>query len=159
MKNVPLAAIAAVLFFLFVPSVFSYPAGAFSLPEISGYTCGPLRSSPLSAPSGEFGNWLVRTYRGQGGRAFLATLISGPGAGPLVTPPGEITSNDLPVGFGSVYEAFSLGDRDAVLENIPGVGLSLAVSLGRSGSLTLESPSLGRKELEEAAIRILKGQE
>lgn len=127
-----------------------------SLPDIPGYTAGVLRSTPLSAPSGDFGVWLSRTYRSPGGRILEATLMSGPGAGPLVAGAEGSKTNDRPLGFGATYEVFSLDGKTAVYETIPSVGQSLAVAVDTNSTITLESASLGRKELEEAALHLIR---
>ncbi len=129
---------------------------AVSLPDIPGYTAEAMRSTPLSAPSGDFGVWLSRTYRSEGRRLLVATLMSGPGAGPLVTGPEGTKTDDRPLGFGSTYEVFSLGGKPAVYETIPSVGVSLAVAVDANSTLTLESSSLGREALEEAALCMMR---
>lgn len=127
-----------------------------SLPDIPGYTAGAVRNTPLTAPSGDFGVWLSRTYRTAGGRTLEATLMSGPGAGPLVAGAEGLKTDDRPLGFGATYEVFSLDGKTAVYETIPSVGQSLAVAVEANGTLTLESASLGREELEEAALYLIR---
>ena len=127
-----------------------------SLPDIPGYSAGAVRSVSLDAPSGNFGIWLSRTYTTTGGRILEATLLSGPGAGPLVSGPVGTRTDDRPIGFGSTYEVFVLDVRRAVFEQIPNVGSSLVVEVDEDVTLTLESSSLLREELEEAARRIIE---
>ena len=136
-------------------------SGAFasaSLPEIPGYSAENMKNTPLSAPSGDFGEWLSRTYRTAGGRTLEATLMSGPGAGPLVTGAEGTKTDDRPLGFGATYEVFALEGRRAVFETIPSIGLSLVVVVDTDVTLTLESSSLSREELEKAALYIIHSQ-
>ena len=127
-----------------------------SLPDIPGFAAEAMHSTPLSAPSGNFGMWLYRTYRSERGGILEATLLSGPGAGSLVTGPKGTKTDDRPLGFGSTYEVFTLDGKTAVFETIPSVGRSLAVALEANSTLTLESSSLGREEMEEAALCIMR---
>ena len=85
-----------------------------------------------------------------------ATLMSGPGAGPLVTGEEGAKNDDRPLGFGATYEVFLLGGKRGVLETLPSVGISLVLELGENVTLTLESSSLSREDLETAALYILR---
>ncbi len=129
---------------------------AESLPEIPGYSAGAVGHTPLSAPSGDFGTWVSRTYRTEGGRLLEVTLMSGPGAGPLVTGPEGTKTDDRPVGFGATYEVFAIDGRRAVFETLPSVGAALVVAIDENVTLTLESSSLPRNELEKAAMHIIR---
>ncbi len=146
-----LSVIAAVL--LVVLSSAAALASA-DLPDLPGLSAGALSVTPLEAPSGSFGEWMYREYRNERGGVIEATLMSGPGAGPLVTGPEGTVADDRPVGFGSTYEVFRLEGMLSVFEEIPNVGRSLAVSLGEDITLTLESSSAAREELEAAAILV-----
>lgn len=130
-------------------------AWALSLPDIPGYEANEARVTPLTAPSGNYGTWIARTYRGTARRTVLATLLSGPGTGTLRAERGA-RGDDFPLGFGSTYEVLELHGRPAVFEEIPTLGRSLAVAVGPDVTLTLESPSLSREELTELATRILE---
>lgn len=130
-----------------------------SLPEIPGYSSGAARNTPLSAPSGEFGTWVSRIYRTESGRLMEATLMSGPGAGSLVTGPEGTKTDDRPVGFGATYEVFTLDGRRAVFETLPWVGSALVVAVESNVTLTLESSSLPREELEKAALHIIRSRD
>ena len=132
---------------------------AESLPEIPGYSAGAIGHTPLSVPSGDFGTWVSRTYRTESGRLMEATLMSGPGAGPLVTGPEGTKTDDLPVGFGATYEVFTLGGRRVVFETLPWVGSALVVAVESNVTLTLESSSLPREELEKAALHIIRSRD
>jgi len=143
------------LFFLAFPAA----AGEWILPDIPGFKAGEASRTLLEAPSGTYGLWLVRTYAGEGGRGIKATIMAGPGAGPLMTAPAGTQSEDRPLGFGSTYEVFLLNGKTAVFETIPSLGSSIAVAAGDDATLTLESASLSREELEIAALSILGKQE
>ncbi|MDI9370295.1 MAG: hypothetical protein GX181_01935 [Synergistaceae bacterium] len=132
-------------------------AGA-GLPEIAGYSAGPTKAVPLEAPSGNFGEWLSRTYVNAFGGRIEATLMSGPGAGPLVSAPVGTRTDDRPIGFGATYEVFELDGMRSVFESSPDLGSSLAVAVDSDVVLTLESRSLGREELERAAMAMLRSE-
>jgi len=148
-------AVFVLLFFLAFPAA----AGEWILPDIPGFKAGEASRTLLEAPSGTYGLWLVRTYAGEGGRGIKATIMAGPGAGPLMTAPAGTQSEDRPLGFGSTYEVFLLNGKTAVFETIPSLGSSIAVAAGDDATLTLESASLSREELEIAALSILGKQE
>ena len=131
-------------------------ASAWSLPDVEGFEAGELKATPLEAPAGNYGQWLARVYRDARGRTVKATLMEGPGAGGLRTPPEGSMSDDRPLGFGSSYEGLSVGGRPALLEGIPSLGLALAVALTEDGTLTLESASLTRKELVAFAEDLMR---
>jgi hypothetical protein len=137
---------------------FPAAADAWILPDIPGFKAVEADRTPLEAPSGTYGLWLVRNYAGEGGRRMKATIMAGPGAGPLMTAPAGTLSDDRPLGFGSTYEVFLLNGKTAVFETIPSLGSSLAVAAGGDATLTLESSSLSREELERAASAILENQ-
>lgn len=143
---------------ILLPLLFPFGAQAYTLPDIPGFLGGEIKNTPLSAPSGLFGEWLVRTYSTGGGRSMKASLLAGPGAGPLFTGQEGVKKNDRPLGFGSTYETFTLDGKKAVLEEVPSVGLSLALAMGENATLTLESPSLSRQDLERAAEAIMGAQ-
>ena len=126
------------------------------LPDLPGLSAGPIRVTPLEAPSGSFGEWLYREYRNARGEVIEATMMSGPGAGPLVAGPEGTIADDRPLGFGSTYEVFRLEGMLAVFEEIPNVGRSLVLSLGEDRTLTLESSSATREELEAAALLVAR---
>jgi hypothetical protein len=130
-------------------------ASAPGLPEVEGFTAGELKTTPLEAPAGEYGEWLTRVYRDGRGRTVKATLMAGPGAGSLRTPPEGTRSDDRPIGFGSIYEGLTVGGRPALLEEVPSLGLALAVDLGEDTTLTLESSSLNRQELLAMAAAMI----
>ncbi|MFA7620204.1 MAG: hypothetical protein WCY56_00015 [Aminobacteriaceae bacterium] len=127
-----------------------------ALPEIPGYYATTLRTTPLEAPSGNFGEWLSRTYRNPSGGVLEVTLMSGPGAGPLVSAPVGTSCDDRPIGFGATYEVFELDGMRSVFETTPDLGSSLVVAVDSDVTLTLESRSLNREELEEAALLIIR---
>ena len=54
-------------------------AFAAALPEVDGWTCGPLRETQLDAVSGHQGQWLEREYRTANGVKFLAVWMEGAG--------------------------------------------------------------------------------
>lgn len=134
------------------------PAAAWTLPDIPGFTGGEVQRTPLEAPSGTFGEWLVRVYRTGGGRTLKATLMTGPGAGELRTPPEGLQTDDRPLGFGSSYEGLTVEGKRALLEEVPAVGLALAVALADDATLTLESSSLSREDILEAASAFVRAQ-
>lgn len=134
------------------------PAAAWTLPDIPGFTGEKIQRTPLEAPSGNFGEWLVRVYRTGGGRTLKATLMAGPGAGELRTPPEGLQTDDRPLGFGSSYEGLTVEGKRALLEEVPTVGLALAVALADDVTLTLESSSLSREELLRAASAFIQAE-
>lgn len=131
---------------------------AWSLPDIPGFTGGEVQRTLLEAPSGNFGEWLVRVYSTGGGRTLKGTLMAGPGAGELRTPPEGMKTNDRPLGFGSSCEGLTVEGKRALLEEVPTVGLALAVALADDATLTLESSSLSREELLQAAAALIQAQ-
>ena len=133
-------------------------ASAWTLPDIPGFTGGEVQRTPLEAPSGSFGEWLVRVYSTGGGRTLKGTLMAGPGAGELRTPPEGMKTNDRPLGFGSSCEGLTVEGKRALLEEVPTVGLALAVALADDATLTLESSSLSREELLQAAAALIQAQ-
>jgi hypothetical protein len=133
-------------------------ASAWTLPDIPGFTGGEVQRTPLEAPSGSFGEWLVRVYTTGGGRTMKATMMAGPGAGELRTPPEGMKTDDRPLGFGSSYEGITVEGKRALLEEVPAVGLALAVALADDATLTLESSSLSRENLLKAASAFVRAQ-
>ena len=87
-----------------------------------------------------------------------ATLMAGPGAGELCTPPEGMKADDRPLGFGSSYEGVTVEGKRALLEEVPAVGLALAVALADDATLTLESSSLSREDILEAASAFVRAQ-
>ena len=85
-----------------------------------------------------------------------ATMMAGPGAGELHTPPEGMKTDDRPLGFGSSYEGITVEGKRALLEEVPAVGLALAVALADDATLTLESSSLSREDLISAASNFMK---
>lgn len=140
--------------------ILALPGTALSwtLPDLPGFTGGELQRTPLEAPSGSFGEWLVRVYTTGGGRTMKATLMAGPGAGGLRTPPEGMKADDRPLGFGSSYEGVTVEGKRALLEEVPAVGLALAVALADDATLTLESSSLSRENLLKAASAFVRAQ-
>lgn len=132
------------------------PASASALPEIPGFQGGEERIFPLSSSGGPVGQWALRIYRRENGSTLKVTLLTGPGPGVFSPGEGGEVKDDRPLGFGSTYEILSLGGRRAVLEEVPSLGLALAVPLEKEGSLTLESSSLSREELLSAALALLE---
>ena len=84
------------------------------------------------------------------------TLMAGVGAGGLSVPPEGFKSDDRPLGFGSVYEGLTVAGKGAVLEEVPSLGLALAVAVADDETLTFESASLGREELIGAAADFIR---
>jgi hypothetical protein len=84
--------------------------------------------------------------------------MAGPGAGELRTPPEGMKTNDRPLGFGSSCEGLTVEGKRALLEEVPTVGLALAVALADDATLTLESSSLSREELLQAAAALIQAQ-
>jgi len=147
-----LPALPALLIILAFPGT----APAWTLPDIPGFTGEEVQRTPLEAPSGNFGEWLVRVYTAGGGRTLKATLMAGPGAGELRTPPEGFSADDRPLGFGSSYEGLTVEGKRALLEEVPSVGQALAVALTDEATLTLESSSLSREDMVSAASYIVK---
>jgi hypothetical protein len=67
-------------------------------------------------------------------------------------------TNDRPLGFGSSCEGLTVEGKRALLEEVPTVGLALAVALADDATLTLESSSLSREELLQAAAALIQAQ-
>jgi hypothetical protein len=101
------------------------------------------------------GVWENRVYSRAAPRASAeADLTEGPGFGTLYAPPGQVTANDAPIGFGSVYETLSAAGKSAILEEGEGTGRTVAVALGKNRTLTLWSAALSREELIDFAKRL-----
>lgn len=132
-------------------------AFAASLPEIDGWTCGPLRETQLDAVSGHQGQWLEREYRTANGAKFLAIWMEG--AGPKLWKPVTEIGKGGETSGGESAEKISVAGRDAMLESRPVLGLSLVVKLGSDGVLTLESQSAGKDELARAAEALIEQME
>jgi hypothetical protein len=131
---------------------------SWTLPDLTGFTGGEVQKTPLEAPSGNFGEWLVRVYTATGGRTLKGTLMAGPGAGELRTPPEGMKTDDRPLGFGSSYEGLTVEVKRALLEEVPTVGIALAVALSGDVTLTLESSSLSREDLLQAGAALILAQ-
>lgn len=125
------------------------------LPQITGFQGEEERVFPLSSAAGPVGLWTIRIYRRENGGSLKVTLLTGAGPGSFSPPEGEGKKNDRPLGFGSTYEVVSLAERRAVLEEIPSLGIVLAVPLDKEGTMTLESSSLSREEIISAAAELL----
>ena len=132
------------------------PASASVLPEIPGFQGEEERIFPLSSAAGSVGQWTLRIYSKENGNRLKVTLLTGTGPGVFSPANDEEKKDDRPIGFGSTYEILSLGERRAVLEEVPSLGLALAVPLDKEGSLTLESSSLSREEILSAALALLQ---
>ena len=132
-------------------------AFAAALPEVEGWTCGPLRETQLDAVSGYQGQWLEREYRTANGAKFLAVWMEG--AGPKLWKPVTEVGEGGETSGGESAEKISVAGRDAMLESRPVLGLSLVVKLGKDGVLTLESQSADRDELTRAAETLVEPME
>ena len=132
-------------------------AFAAALPEVEGWTCGPLRETQLDAVSGYQGQWLEREYRTANGAKFLAVWMEG--AGPKLWKPVTEVGEGGETSGGESAEKISVAGRDAMLESRPVLGLSLVVKLGKDGVLTLESQSADRDELTRAAETLVEQME
>ena len=141
---------------VFLCFAFAGPGVAWTLPDVEGLGAGELKEVPLEAPAGNYGEWLTRVYRDGRGRTVKVTLMAGPGAGGLKTPPEGTKTDDRPLGFGSSYEGTTVEGRPALLENVPSLGLALAVALDGDSTLTLESSSMSGDELAEIAAKMIK---
>ena len=125
------------------------------LPEITGFRGEEERVFPLSSAAGTVGQWTIRIYRRENGGSLKVTLLTGAGPGFFSPPEGGGKKDDRPLGFGSTYEVVTLEGRRAVLEEVPSLGIALAVPLEKEGTLTLESSSLSREEILSAAEQLL----
>ncbi|MDR1049439.1 MAG: hypothetical protein LBL51_06745, partial [Synergistaceae bacterium] len=115
---------------VFVLSAGSSAWGA--LPDAVGeWRAAPARVTELKTGSGVMGVWENRVYSRAAPRASAeADLTEGPGFGTLYAPPGQVSANDAPIGFGSVYETLSAAGKSAILEEGEGTGRTVAVALG-----------------------------
>ena len=129
-------------------------AFAAALPEVDGWTCGPLRETQLDAVSGRQGQWLEREYRTANGVKFLAVWMEG--AGPKLWKPVTEVGEGGETSGGESAEKISVAGHGAMLESRPVLGLSLVVKLGKDGVLTLESQSAVRDELTRAAETLIE---
>ena len=129
-------------------------AFAAALPEVDGWTCGPLRETQLDAVSGHQGQWLEREYRTANGVKFLAVWMEG--AGPKLWKPVAEVGEGGETSGGESAEKISVAGHGAMLESRPVLGLSLVVKLGKDGVLTLESQSADRDELTRAAETLIE---
>lgn len=136
-----------------VAALAASQAFAATLPEIDGWTCGPLRETQLDAVSGHHGQWLEREYRTATGAKFLAVWMEG--AGPSLWKPVTEVGESGETSGGESAEKISVAGRDAMLESRPVLGLSLVVKLVKDGVLTLESQSADRDELARAAETLI----
>ncbi len=136
-----------------VAALAASQAFAATLPEIDGWTCGPLRETQLDAVSGHHGQWLEREYRTANGAKFLAVWMEG--AGPSLWQPVTEVGESGETSGGESAEKISVAGRDAMLESRPVLGLSLVVKLVKDGVLTLESQSADRDELVRAAETLI----
>lgn len=146
--------------FLLAAAIAAFAASqafAAALPEIDGWTCGPLRETQLDAVSGHHGQWLEREYRTANGAKFLAVWMEG--AGPALWKPVTEVSESGETSGGESAEKISVAGRDAMLESRPVLGLSLVVKLGKDGVLTLESQSADKDELARAAETLIEQME
>lgn len=128
-------------------------AFAAELPEVDGWTCGPMRETQLDAVSGNHGQWLEREYRTANGAKFLAVWMEG--AGPALWKPVTEVGENCETSGGESAEKISVAGYDAILESRPVLGLSLVVKLGKDGVLTLESQSADKDELARAAETLI----
>lgn len=137
-----------------IAALVASQAFAATLPEVDGWTCGPLRETQLDAVSGHQGQWLEREYRTANGAKFLAVWIEG--SGPKLWKPVTEVGESGETSGGESAEKISVAGRDAMLESRPVLGLSLIVKLGKDGVLTLESQSADRDELTRAAETLIE---
>ena len=140
-----------------IAAIVASQAFAATLPEVEGWTCGPLRETQLDAVSGHQGQWLKREYRTANGAKFLAVWMEG--AGPKLWKPVTEVGEGGETSGGESAEKISVAGRDAMLESRPVLGLSLVVKLGKDGVLTLESQSAGKDELTRAAETLIEQME
>jgi len=127
--------------------------GGLSLPEPGGWFASPPRRVVMRTPSGVQAVWTERLYRTPQGDPIQALWLEGPGTAGWAPPIG-VSADDAPLGFGSRYSSVRVESLDAVLEEHPYLGNSLAIRLP-SGVLTLESRTLPAEALVEAAPLLL----
>ena len=101
----------------------------------------------LSAPSGNYGTWHQRLFIDPFRRALVVNLLCGMGPGELVIPPGPVSQDDRPVGFGATYETIEIEGFHGILEYYPYAGYAFAVSLPDSCTLCIESKALSKEQL------------
>lgn len=119
-------------------------AEAAALPDLVGWHLSDIQTIVLDTVSGNQGTWTIRAYRSAQGTA-QATLMEGKGISAFTAHPSISTEKDGPLGSGASYRAFMLGNRPAVAEHHPVLGLSLSLALPH-GVLTLESGNYGLDE-------------
>jgi hypothetical protein len=130
----------------------SSAAGTPTLPEISGWRCGELRSVQLDSVSGNHGYWQERDYRTPDGISIKATLTYGTGPKFYNQPPnGVVFNGDFP-GSGSSYEIISIAGQRALVEKDPLLGYAVAVNaFEKKFTLTVEC---GRFENRDDVISL-----
>ena len=125
------------------------PSEAGPLPDAVGPWTGASEDIlPLKTASEDLGVWRNRVYARSAPPARIeAILMEGPGPGTLRVPQGAVSADDFPIGFGARYGILEVVGRRAVLERQDLLGLALAVVLGPSRTLTLESRSVPLEKL------------
>lgn len=151
-KSFALTAFIIALLFAAVPSFAKY-----TLPEIAGAECGELRTTQLETVSGNRGVWLEREYRTYGGDTFTATWMEGSGEKRWFIPKDKISAEDGPLGTGAEYETLQVRGNNAVFEDHPIVGLSLAVKIEKVGTLTVDSQNSDKESLISFAENLIDG--
>jgi len=126
----------------------AYAGSGLTLPDVSGWTCGALRTTVLDTVSGKQGVWLEREYRTTSGSKLRAVLMD------TDSPKIEPDSGDYSEPGWSRRSLVILG-YPATVENGP-LGASVIVMLDKA-YLRLESDPYGlpADDLTEAASVIM----
>ncbi|MDR1731270.1 MAG: hypothetical protein LBR61_04165 [Synergistaceae bacterium] len=151
------------LFVLFSAMIFSLrafvvsPAEGAPLPDALGeWRTEPPVSVRFETASHDLGVWENRTYiRAAPPASIGVDWMEGAGPGTLRVPEGEISRDDAPLGFVSVYKTLDVAGKSAILERGEVTGQVMAVAFGKNRTLTFETKSVSEEELLTFAARLV----
>lgn len=127
-------------------------ANTAKLPDIDGWTNGDVRETAFDAVSGNKGTWLERDYRTSAGVPFHAIWLDGAGQNGWK---GTADARTKSTGAGAAYKGVKIAGCSAILEYDPVIGRSLAIKVGKLGTLTLESNVAEEAEIIKAAETLI----
>ncbi|MFP4481847.1 MAG: hypothetical protein ACLFN0_03525 [Thermovirgaceae bacterium] len=111
-----------------------------TLPDIPGWTGDNAETRTLLSEKEEEGRMTERSYRKNGRPELVrAIMLEGPGTEWLSFPKNHPEGSDGPAGTGATYKTLEILGKDAILENHPVLGYSLAVRLDTESTLTIET--------------------
>lgn len=146
-----------IAFMICIISAFSlFAADVNRLPDIDGWQNGEVRITSFDTVSGNRGTWLERDYRTISGVPFHAVWMEGSGDKGWDVSDQTLSAYDGPLGSGATYRTLTIAGNKAAIEHHPVSGYSLAVKIGKLGTLTLESNIANEDEIISAAEIIIK---